>query len=76
MDNTKLFSVNWNDFGKGLLMAVIAVVLTGGLTLISATAGSYGTWAEWKLVIHSGVVAGISYIVKNFLTGEGGFLSK
>lgn len=70
----KLFSINFSDLAKGILLAVIAVVLQGAYTIIGD--GGYGTAAEWAELLHTAVVTVLAYLTKNFLTGEGGFLSK
>lgn len=68
--NSKFLSLNLADLGKGLLVAVLTVVLTGASSLIGAVPGEYGTGSEWGLVLHSGVVAGLAYLVKNLFSGE------
>ncbi len=69
---SNLFSINWSDFGKGLLLAVIAVILQGAYTIIGD--GGYGTGAEWAELLHTGVVTILAYLTKNLLTGSGGKL--
>lgn len=67
---SKFFNLNLADFGKGLLLAVIAVVLNGAYTLIAD--GGYGTAAEWSELLHTAVVTILAYLTKNLLTNSDG----
>lgn len=67
---SKFLQLNLADLGKGLLMAVLAVVVSGAYAVIAAEPGSYGTGEQWSIVLHSGVVSGIAYLIKNLFEGE------
>lgn len=64
----KLFSVGVKDFVKGLVVAVLSGVLT---YVYGAIQG--GTFAvDWNQVGVVAVTAGLSYIIKNYISDENG----
>lgn len=67
---SKFLSLNLADLGKGLLVAVLAVLVSGAYAVIAAEPGSYGTSEQWGVVLHSGVVSGLAYLIKNLFEGE------
>lgn len=71
-----LFKLASNDLIKGFIVTVITSVLTGALTILNA--GTFPTdLASWKTTLIAGLAAGISYLLKNFLTnGNDEFLKK
>jgi len=63
---SKLFSLDWLDAAKGLLVAAITAALTAILETLEA-----GTLTiSWKKTLIVALVAGISYLIKNFLTPQ------
>lgn len=66
--NAPLFSINWHDFAKGLLVAVLTAAL-GSLYPIIDT-GALPTLAQLKVIGISSLTAAIAYILKNFLTNS------
>ena len=64
MENSNFLSLNWNDFGKGLLMAVLTPVLV--LVQQSVDAGSLVF--NWKSLAIAAVAGGVGYLIKNFFT--------
>ena len=68
--NSNFLRLNWNDIGKGLLVAVLSACFTT-LYAIVQTGGAFGA-AQWKLVGMAGVTAGLGYIVKNFCSNSKG----
>lgn len=73
--NSSFFSLNWYDFVKGLIVAVLTVFLaTLGQTL---EMGQLPTLEMIKTAAIAGATAGIAYIIKNLLSNEEGrFLNK
>ena len=64
MKTSSLFSLNWNDLFKGLLVAVGGAVLAAIQTSLSAGSLTF----DWKTIGGVAGAAGISYLVKNFFT--------
>lgn len=61
---SKQFTVNWRDWLKGLLMAVIGAALSP--VLESLNAGVF--MIDWKHVAAGAITAGAAYLLKNFFT--------
>lgn len=64
MQTSPLFSLDFKDLGKGLLVAV-------GGAVISAIQGSLQAGAltfNWKTICGVALAAGLSYLAKNFFT--------
>lgn len=71
--NSGLFSLNWADFAKGLVMAVLGAV--AALIQASVDAGTLNF--DWKKIGTYAALTAITYILKNFVTGSsGGILKK
>lgn len=64
MNQSSFLSLNWNDFGKGLLMAVLTPVLV--LVQQSVDAGSLVF--NWKSLAIAAVAGGVAYLIKNLFT--------
>lgn len=64
---SNIFSLNIRDVAKGVITAVLA----GVLTFIYAALQS-GTAIDWQQVLTIAVTAGLSYIIKNFLSDSNG----
>ncbi len=58
-----LFSLNWRDAVKGIIIAVLAAILTG---LYQALASQAVIDPKQLLIV--GATAGLSYIIKNFFS--------
>lgn len=67
MKFSSTFSINLADLSKGLLMTFITAALTSLVQLLQD--GKLPTVVELKTAGVVGLTAGVSYIVKNFLTG-------
>ena len=67
---TKLWSVKFSDWERGLVIAVLTAPLT--IAYQSVSAGSLVF--NWKAIITSALAGGIAYILKNLITGQGGNL--
>ena len=69
--NSKFLLLSWQDFFKGLILAVITAVLTGIMQGLNA--GSF----DWKAIGTMALTALIAYLLKNLGTDEEGkFLGK
>ena len=75
MTNTsQLFSLNWSDVGKGFIVAVFSAIITALAALINVPGFSFGS-VNWQSLLGVGLIAGISYLTKNFLSdSQGKFL--
>jgi hypothetical protein len=64
MKTSNLFSLNWADFGKGLIVAV------GGasIALIEATLQAGSLNFDWVKIGSTALAAGLAYLGKNFFT--------
>lgn len=64
MKQSPLFTLNWSDVLKGLLMAV----LTPALFLIQQAIENGQFTFNWKQIGTAALAGGLAYIVKNFFT--------
>lgn len=56
------FSINWKDFSRGLLMAVLTPVV-----FIIASSVNAGTLVfDWHQILISALSGGLAYVIKNF----------
>lgn len=70
-------SLGLKDLAKGFITAIITAVVTGIYTSLSATPPSFPNLAELEHLGMAGLLAGIAYVMKNFLTNSAGeFLKK
>ena len=60
--SSKRFTLNLNDFWKGLIITIGGSVIT--IALDSLNAGSLEF--DWKKIAIGGLTAGLSYLAKNF----------
>lgn len=67
MNTSKLFSLNWADLAKGLVMAVIGAVLTAAYQALSI-----GGPIDLKAMATVALLAGLAYIIKNFFSDSQG----
>lgn len=74
--NSSFFKLNLQDLGKGLVVAVLGVVLGALQQLITAHGFDFASY-DWSMVINLAVTAGMAYIAKNlFSDTEGKFLGR
>lgn len=64
MKASKIFSINWLDVLKGLILGVIASFLDQVLSYLMDP-NYHLTWASAKRML---VIAVVSYLIKNFFT--------
>ena len=58
-----------NDLVKGLIVAVIGALVTGLYNALQGGTIEF-TWLFFKPIVLASVVAGLSYIIKNWLTNS------
>lgn len=61
-----IFKLNFRDFAKGLVMAVLGAIVAALYTTIAA--GKLPTLEELKTAAIVGLGAGLTYLVKNFFS--------
>lgn len=66
MADAKKFSWNWKDAGKAAIMLVITTIVTAILQAIEA--GAFPSLTQLKTAFLAGLMAGVAYLIKNFLT--------
>lgn len=59
-------TLNWADFGKGLLIAVLSAVLTVIYTTVQAGSLAF----DWKTIATTALAAGLAYLGKNLFTNS------
>lgn len=70
MNKSAFLSLNWQDVGKGLVVAVLTAVLSAIIDVIGD--GSLPTAEEWKHIAGIAVTAGGGYLLKNVLSNSNG----
>lgn len=66
MKTSNLFSLNWADFAKGLLMAVLTPVVV----VIQQSLDAGILTFDWKSIGIGALAGGLAYLVKNFFTSS------
>lgn len=74
MAQSKFGKVNWRDGLHGFVVAFLTAFLTG--LLESLQTGHLPSVASAKVHLSMGLVAGLSYIIKQLLQNESGVLLK
>lgn len=69
MKNTGFLQLGTKDLIKGLIVTIIATILTGVLTMLNVGEIPL-TLSAWKPTLIAGIASGLAYIVKNFLTND------
>lgn len=64
MKEAGLFSINWNDVIKGLVMAVLTPVVF----IVQQTLEKGTLVFNWQSIGMAAVAGGVGYIIKNFFT--------
>jgi hypothetical protein len=59
---SKIFTLDWKDFSRGLLIAFLTAVLTGLINILDT--GAVFTWVTIKPVLIAGISAALSYLLK------------
>jgi hypothetical protein len=71
---SKLFTLNAPDWLKGLFIAFVTALLTGIYQAFQT--GAALNWVTLKPVLYTAIAAGLSYLIKNFLTNSQNQLMK
>lgn len=66
MKTSPLFTINWRDAVKGLVLAVGTPVLLAVERLLDAGKVDF----SWKTLAMVGIGGGVTYLIKNFFTGQ------
>lgn len=61
---SNFLSLNWQDFGKGLIMAI----LTPAVLIVQQSLEAGVFVFDWKSIGLASVAGGVAYLVKNFFT--------
>jgi len=62
-------TLNYKDFAKGFVMAVLGAVL--GLVYSAIQTGTLST-INWATIVQCAGAAGIGYLIKNYFSDESG----
>ena len=65
---SKLLTLDWKDFSRGLLIAFLTAVLTGVINILDT--GAVFTWVTLKPVLVAGISAALSYLLKCLATNS------
>ena len=66
--NSPFLNINFNDLGKGCILAV----LTSVMTVIYTTVQSGSLTFDWKLITTTALTSAIGYLIKNLFTNSTG----
>ena len=64
MQTSPLFSLDFKDLGKGLLVAIGGAVVAAVQSTVQAGSFTF----SWKTIASVALASGLSYLGKNFLT--------
>lgn len=71
--NSSFLKLNWSDFSKGIIVAILTAVLTYIANALQVS----GLNLDFGQVLSIAITAGISYLAKNLLTdSENKFLGR
>lgn len=68
---SNLFSLNWNDFIKGVIVAFLVALLGGLQQALTAHGVDFGSY-DWGTILNLSLTAGVGYLAKNFLSSNTG----
>jgi len=67
---SKLFSINWFDLGKGLIVTVFTTFISSLISFLDTL--QFPDIQDFRRILLAGVAAGLSYLLKNFFTNSQG----
>lgn len=70
MKKANFLSLDWQDAGKGIILAFLTVFVAALYTSFSGDHAHLPTLAELKVDAIAGAGAALAYIIKNFLTNS------
>lgn len=69
MNKSPLLTLNWRDAIRGTLLAAITMII--GIVYKMIEAGAFpADWDTWNGILISSAGAGLSYLLKNFMTNS------
>ena len=69
--NSSLFKLNLSDLAKGLVVAVLAAVVSSLGNMLNVPGFDFAT-LDWASLVSVGMTAGLAYLSKNFLSDADG----
>lgn len=69
--NSKPYSLDWKDVGKGAIIAVLVPIFTKLAEVIGAPGFDFVSF-QWSTLISIGVSAFLAYLLKNFTQDRDG----
>lgn len=72
---SNFLALNWKDFGKGLILAVLTAVLGLVYTLLKDKGFDLSN-ADFQEILKVAIIAFLGYITKNFLSNNEGQLGR
>lgn len=73
--NSGFFKLNLQDLAKGLVVAVIAVVLGALQQMVTAHGFDFASY-DWQSIINLAITAGGAYLGKNLFSSDGKVLGR
>jgi len=67
---SKLFSINWHDLFKGLIVTIFTTFISSLITVLDTL--QFPNTEGFKHIGLAGLSAGLSYLLKNFFTNSEG----
>lgn len=67
IEKSKKFRLNLLDYLKGAFIATVTTIIALIITVIQSKGN-----IDIKFILESGILTGVSYLIKNFFEGEGG----
>lgn len=67
---SKLFSINWFDLGKGLIVTIFTTFISSLISFLDTL--QLPNIQDFRHILLAGVAAGSSYLLKNFFTNSQG----
>ena len=67
---SKLFSINWFDLGKGLVVTIFTTFISSLISFLDTL--QFPDTEAFKHIALAGLAAGSSYLLKNFFTNSEG----
>lgn len=70
---SKLFSLNWHDIIKGVIVTVFTTFISSLISVLDTL--QFPDSEGFKKILLAGLAAGCSYFIKNFFTNSEGKMS-
>lgn len=71
MNTSDMFTLNWTDLGKGLVVAILTVILGALQQAITGHGINFASY-DWGGMLNIAVSAGVAYLAKNFISDSDG----